>query len=127
MKWLPYISLVSRRPNALKYTGFYNDLPNNWQNYLDELPKEEKRDALLTLKKIIENGAMEDASLSLDQALNNGVKDLDSILASYYNLTQQVEKPIPLKLSDLKIQTPSFTIDTSEYDALLKEVMQNAK
>lgn len=123
MKWLPYINLISRRPNALKYTGFYDDLPNNWQNYLDELPKEEKRDALLTLKKIIENGAMEDASLSLDQALNNGVKDLDSILASYYNLTQQVEKPIPLKLSDLKIQTPSFTIDTSEYDALLKGVM----
>ncbi len=70
---------------------------------------------------------MEDASKSLDQALDNGVKDLDSILASYYNLTQQVEKPIPLKLSDLTIQTPSFTIDTSNYDALLKGLVQNAK
>jgi len=123
MQWLPYINLISRRPNALKYTGFYEDLPKNWQNYLDELPKEEKRDALLTLKKIIEDGDIEEASKSLDQALDNGVKDVDSILSSYYNLTQQVEKPIPLKLSDLKIQTPSLTVDTSEYDALLKGVM----
>lgn len=127
MNWLPYIELISKRPNALKYTGFYEDLPKNWKSYLDELPKEEKRNALLTLKKIIENGAMEDAIESLDQALDNGVKDVDSILASYYNLTQQVEKPAPLKLSDLRIQTPSFTIDTSNYDVLLKGVMENAK
>ncbi|MDD3206686.1 MAG: glycoside hydrolase family 5 protein, partial [Lachnospiraceae bacterium] len=34
MKWLPYIDLMSKRPAALKYTEFYQQLPDNWQKYL---------------------------------------------------------------------------------------------
>lgn len=120
MNWGPYIDLISKRPMALKYTGFYEKLPQNWKNHLNELPKEKKREALLTLKKIIRNSSMEDAIKSLDQALNNGVNDADSILSSYYNLTHQIEKPIPLDLENMIIKTPSFVIDTSTYDALLK-------
>lgn len=30
MKWIPYIKLMANRPNALKYTEFYQQLPKIW-------------------------------------------------------------------------------------------------
>lgn len=34
MNWLPYINLMSKRPTAMKYTEFYQQLPDNWKKYL---------------------------------------------------------------------------------------------
>lgn len=127
MKWGPYIDLISKRPNALKYTGFYKELPKNWQDYLSKLPREDKRDALLTLKQIIENNAMEDAVDSLAQALENGVSDKDSILASYYNLTKKIKKIEPLKLKNPSIKVPSYSFNAIGYDALLNGGVENAR
>jgi hypothetical protein len=54
MDWLPYISLMAKRPTALKYTGFYGELPEIWQDYLSDLPSEKKREALLTLNAMLQ-------------------------------------------------------------------------
>jgi len=35
MKCHPYLSLIAKRPMALKYTKFYEQLPHQWQPYLD--------------------------------------------------------------------------------------------
>ena len=37
MDWLPYLTTLAKRPNALKYTGFYHQLPDPWQEYLSTL------------------------------------------------------------------------------------------
>jgi len=46
MDWLPYLTTLAKRPNALKYTGFSHDLPDPWQEYLKDLSKEEKKKSL---------------------------------------------------------------------------------
>lgn len=49
MKWLPYIDLMSRRPAAMKYTEFYQQLPDNWQKYLSKQNADGKRKGLTSL------------------------------------------------------------------------------
>lgn len=44
MDWLPYLSTLAKRPNALKYTSFYHELPDPWQEYLADLTYEEKKE-----------------------------------------------------------------------------------
>ena len=121
MDWLPYITLMARRPMALKYTGFYQELPTIWQNYLTELPSDKKREALLVLNTILEEHDISTATDALQVALNGGVKDVDSILASYYKLTKKVQQLQPMQLSNLSISVPSFKTDTSKYDALFMQ------
>lgn len=118
MDWLPYISLMAKRPNALKYTGFYQELPEIWQDYLSDLPPEKKREALLTLDAILRNHEIATATEALEVALKNGVNDTDSILTSYYRLTNNVQKLQPMQLTNPSIDVPSFQIDNSQYDSL---------
>jgi len=120
MQWLPYIALMSKRPNALKYTGFYDELPQVWQKYLTDLPADKMRDALLTLHKILKNHDMFVAENALSKTLASGVKDVDSILASYHYLTSGVQQLQPLQLSANVLHMPTFQPNNSQYDGLFK-------
>lgn len=123
MDWLPYISLMAKRPNALKYTGFYQELPEIWQSYLSDLPSDKKREALLTLNAMLQKHDIAAAADALGIALDSGVKDSDSILASYYRLTSKVQQLQPMQFADPYIKVPSFKTDNSRYDSLFnKEV-----
>ena len=125
MDWLPYISLMAKRPNALKYTGFYQELPENWQKYLSDLPLEKKREALLTLNTILQNHGISNAADALAATLCRGVKDPDSILASYYRLTTKVQQLQPIQFNNPYIQILPFKTDNSKYDSLfIREVNQ---
>jgi hypothetical protein len=125
MDWLPYISLMAKRPNALKYTGFYHELPKIWQDYLSDLPSEKKKEALLTLNTILQKHDIAAATDALEVALDGGVKDSDSILASYYRLTKKVQQLQPMQFTNPYIKVPSFQTDNSKYDSLFgKEVNQ---
>lgn len=121
MDWLPYISLMAKRPTALKYTGFYQELPEIWKNYLADLPAEKKREALLTLNTMLQKHDIAAAADALETALNVGVKDTDSILASYHRLTSKVQQLQPMQLSNPYIQIPSFQTDNSKYDSLFSQ------
>lgn len=125
MDWLPYISLMAKRPTALKYTSFYQELPENWQKYLSDLPPDKKKEALLTLNTILQKHDITAAADALETALQVGVKDCDSILASYYRLTSKVQQMQPMQFKNSYIQLPSFKTDNSRYDSLFsKEVEQ---
>jgi transposase len=121
MDWLPYISLMAKRPTALKYTGFYQELPEIWKNYLADLPAEKKREALLTLNTMLQKHDIAAAADALEIALNVGVRDTDSILASYHRLTSKVQQLQPMQLSNPYIQIPSFQTDNSKYDSLFSQ------
>jgi hypothetical protein len=90
MDWLPYISLMANRLTALKYTSFYQELAGNSQNYLSDLPPDNKREAFLTLNTILQKHDIAAVVDEIEIALQVGVKDCDSILASYYRLTSKV-------------------------------------
>ena len=110
MDWLPYITLMSKRPTAMKYTGFYQ-----------ELPTDKKREALLTLSAILQKHDVVTATAALESAIQLGVKDADSILANYYQLTARVQSMQPMQIKNPQIQIPSFQTDNKQYDTLFRQ------
>ena len=119
MNWLPYIDLMSRRPAAIKYTSFYEELPDTWKNYLEELPSNKKRESLLALRDILQKHDIGIASDALGIALSNGVKDADSIIAGYRRLTGS-EPMQPLPMNQI-MSMPSFIPDNKKYDSLFSQ------
>lgn len=119
MNWLPYISLMAKRPNALKYTGFYHELPDVWQTYLNNADPKTKREALLALNSILQKHDISIAEDALNVALSNGVKDATSIMVSYQKLTSSTPHLRPIKLQNNIIDMPVFETDTKSYDHLL--------
>jgi len=118
MDWLPYIELISRRPAAMKYTTFYNNLPDNWRKYLGSQDIEGKRKGLLSLYEMLKKHDINTAEDALTFAISNGVRDADSILAAYRTLTSPVQKMQPMQLSRNIVQMPSFTTENDKYDRL---------
>lgn len=122
MKWLPYIDLMSKRPGAIKYTSFYNELPENWQKYLVKQDTDGKRKGLVSLYSMLQKHDMRTAENALEFAISNGVNDADSVLAAYRTLTSQVQKMQPLQLKCNVVQMPSFNNDNTKYDDFFRIV-----
>lgn len=120
MKWLPYIELMAKRPTALKYTTFYDELPDNWRKYLNNQDAEGKRKGLNSLCLMLQKHDMRTAAEALAFSINNGVKDADSILASYRKLTSNVQHIKPMQIANTGMQMPTFQPDNSRYDNFLR-------
>ena len=124
MNWLPYINLMSKRPAAMKYTEFYQQLPENWQKYLGNQDTEGKRKGLASLYTMLHKHDMRTAEDALAFAISNGVKDANSVLAAYRTLTSGVQQMQPMQLDCNIISMPTFTVNNGRYDSLLqKEVI----
>lgn len=76
MNWLPYLSQLSRRPGALKYSGIYGMLPSCVQEYLDGCSKKEQGKVLRILAELSLKSSFEQAASAVAKVLSYGVKDL---------------------------------------------------
>lgn len=119
MKWGPYLELMSRRPTALKYTGFFRELPQTLQDYLTVCDYEQKKGALRLLVKMLEQSELDTAVEAFRFCIEKGIRDLDSIWAKYYTMActhTQVQDIL------LNAETPAiapYTVDNAIYDDLL--------
>jgi len=120
MDWLPYLSTLAKRPNALKYSGFYHELPDPWKEYLADLEYGEKKKSLNLLVRMITETDMDTATICLLEALDSGKVDADSILLSYRRLTEPTCNDFLPQLS-AGINSPAiYTPDLACYDVFLK-------
>ncbi len=119
MKWAPYLSLMSKRPNALKYTGFFQQLPLTLQEYLSACDYEQKKTALKMLTRMVADNELETAVEAFDRCIQKGIQDIDSIWASYYSMTC-THNPIPdFVINDTTPPLTPYDVDNSIYDSLL--------
>lgn len=118
MKWEPYLILMGNRPNAIKYTGFFQQLPLTLQEYLSGCDYEQKKDALRMLKKMVADSELETAVKAFNFCIEKGIWDLDSIWAIYYS-TVFANNPIPDIVVKDEIPCLSYGVDNSIYDNLL--------
>ena len=121
MNWIPYLELMSKRPTAIKYTGFYEQLPDIWKNYLNELGTNQKREILLKLQIMLQEHDMKTATDALEMALSNGVRDAESILTTYHRLVQPLQWMQPMQLPSDITQMPSFQTDNKHYDCFFNK------
>lgn len=86
MKWQPYLNLMAKRPLALKYTSFYDQLPTEWQMYFEACTVSEKQEALRLLAIVLKNHDFNKITEALNIASEHGHPSVESIKQVFYQL-----------------------------------------
>lgn len=124
MKWYPYLEVMAKRPKAIKYTRFFNELPDIWRNYIDNQDTEGKKKSIKALMKMIEGDDAEgliNATKAIEEARNCGVSNIDSIIATYYRIKNTNKVAInEINLKDNVPKIKEYKADISIYDSLYK-------
>lgn len=127
MKWYPYLEVMAKRPNAIKYTRFFNELPDIWKNYIDSQNTEGKKQSIKALMKMIDGNdtkGLINATKAIEETLNNNVNDIDSIIATYYRIknigNSEINAIKEINLKDSIPKVSEYKTDISIYDFLYK-------
>lgn len=118
MDWLPYLSQLSRKPKALKYTGAYNLLPEDVRGWIDVISPQEKSAALKMLADITKKSGFNVAVNSLEIALSCGVNDFESIMSTYRSIVNKIPALPRICLPTDVPELGKVDIDCKKYDRL---------
>lgn len=121
MQWLPYLTQLSRKPNALKYTGIYPLLPSSLQEYLERCSQGDRGKVLRMLAELTRKNGFEGALQTVAQALHYTVTDVDSLLNLNRHLYDVTPEPIPLRPGNGVPALIRLTPDLAAYDAGLEK------
>lgn len=121
MQWLPYLTQLSRKPNALKYTGIYPMLPQSLQKYLEKCDQSDKGRVLRMLAALTEKNSFNSAMATVDQALKYDVTDIDSLLNLHHRLYDKIFDMAPLHYGGNIPELMSVIPDLAAYDAGLEK------
>ena len=120
MNWLPYLDLMAKRPNALKYTDFYSEMPKSLKEYFDSCKLQEKRVGLKVLCRILKEIDIHRAAEIFSVAMEKNIKDTDSIISIYYKEVNNTpvfkDIELPGHIPDMK----SYETNIAVYDEFLK-------
>lgn len=119
MEWQPYLNLMAKRPMAIKYTSFYEQLPQNWQHYLEDCTVPAKQQALRLLSVLLKEHDFSIATEALSISAEHGHPSVDSIKQVFYQLIngRGVRKEIEIR-KDSFPAVPSVTRGAGLYDQL---------
>ncbi len=99
MKWLPYLTQLSRSPGALKYTGIYQLLPEVVKDYLERCSKSDTGKVLQVIASLTEKSGFDCAVETVGRALLYEAADVDSLLNLHNRIHGNVVELPPLRLS----------------------------
>jgi len=119
LNWYPYLETLSKRPRALKYTGFYRELPPIWQEYFEACDYQEKKNSLKLLVKMLRETDMETARHALEMSQESERCNAETIFLSYRRLIQK--EPSPFETGNEVPRLQTYTTDFKEYDSLVGE------
>ena len=120
MQWAPYLELMAKRPRAIKYTGFFKELPVQLQDYLDKCDLAAQKAVLQVLTKMVKSSDMATATAAFTDTLKRGLNDPDSIWSNYIRLTSGSYETALTELPQKVPELSPYQVDTSIYDLLLK-------
>lgn len=116
MDWLPYLTQLSRRPAALKYSGIHKLFPEDVTSFLEGLSIPGKKDVLTALARLSKEADFPRAITALKTAVGYGAEDADSIIATFSRLNSQVMEFQPLSLAPSVPHMPSYVPCINDYD-----------
>lgn len=120
MKWQPYLSLMAKRPMALKYTSFYDQLPVEWQQYFGHCTKEEKQETLRLLATLLKESDINVATKALITASEYGHPTPDTIKQMFIQIVQGRGLKKLLNLRATIPAMPPVTRDLNRYDHFME-------
>ena len=119
MDWLPYLTQLSRRPRALKYTGIYPMLPQDLQEFLDSCNYQTKKETLKVLAKLSERSSFSKAVEAVRSAILHGARDADSIVTMFNRLNTDIMDLAPMILAGSVPEMPPAKPNLGSYDHIL--------
>lgn len=122
MKWLPYLTQLSRSPGALKYTGIYQMFPESIQQFLEKCDKSKKGEVLKMIASLTATYGFKQAIITVEQALEYDISDSDSLLSLHKRLHLDHGELPPIQAGKNIPEIPSSTQDLSQYDRKLKRM-----
>jgi len=127
MKWLPYLTQLSRRPGALKYTGIYQMLPETVQNYLKKCDKSDKGKVLQAIASLTEKNGFDGAVETVEAALKYDAIDTDSLINLHSRIHGKVIELAPIRLVENIPNLTRVVPNLAAYDiSLAKAGVHNA-
>lgn len=119
MDWLPYLTQLSRRPGALKYTAVYSMMSEPLQRWIDARPRAELGSALALLAELTKRSDFVSACAAVEESLSRGITDTDSLVALHRRLSEHTALCEPVEQAQQRINAPRVRFDTERYDAML--------
>ena len=121
MQWLPYLTQLSRSPNALKYTGIYPMLPESLKDYLGKCSKSDKGKILRVIAALTERNGFEGALVTVGDALKYAATDIDSLVNLHNRIFGHVPELAPMHLAGNIPELVRVIPNLAVYDARLKK------
>lgn len=115
MIWAPYLTVLAKRPNALKYTGFYESLDKETRGFLNEQDLPGKKAILTELAKSSEIWGIHKSLSGIEKAIGLGAKDADTLISAFHfamNIPGKIPKNrVPHSLP----KTEEYVLSLSDY------------
>lgn len=119
MQWLPYLTQLSRSPNALKYTGIYPMLPQSLKDYLDKCNRSDRGKILRVVAALTQKNGFEGALTTVDHALQYAATDIDSLINLHNRIYSNAPELAPMHLAGNIPELMRLTPNLAVYDARL--------
>jgi transposase len=119
MQWLPYLTQLSRSPNALKYTGIYPMLPESLKVYLVKCSRSDKGKILRVIAALTERNGFDGALETVEHALKYAATDIDSLINLHNRIYGKIPDLAPMPLGENIPELKRVTPDLAAYDARL--------
>lgn len=126
MKWQPYLYLMAKRPTALKYTTFYDQLPFKWQTYLEECTLEEKKKALQLLSDLLKDHSLETATEALEIASERCHPSTETIKQVFHQLIHGRGSRETVRLKSTVPVMPIAERGMNQYDVFFQQERRKA-
>ena len=117
--WIDFIEIVLQRPKALKYSKFYQTLPDCWNSYTESLDKPRLKSALSFLKHCLIEDDIHFAVRVLTENINENMLDPKALWITYYRLKENSSVYNSTTLDNLLPTMPKYDISLSDYDSLI--------
>jgi transposase len=118
VQWLPYLTQLSRRPRALKYSGAWEMMPEPLQQWLSQQEPASVGGALKLLAELTERSSFDAACAAVSAALSHGAADGDSLVALHDRLTRY-SGIMPHVEPTASIDAPAVRFEPARYDEML--------
>jgi transposase len=116
--WTQYVSTLCKKPGAIEHTRFFHQMPQPWQQHLEQSRGKDRKNALQLLQEIVRDGNAALCNDVLELAGVNGRTDADSMRQCYYMIAKKEYRPEPLKMiSDAPAL--NYNPNLSAYDGLM--------
>ncbi len=119
MQWLPYLTQLSCKPNALKYSRIYTMLPEPLIDYLQQCNRSETGKVLRVIAALTRKNGFEAALGTVKDALQYSATDIDSLLNLSRRSYDDALEIAPLRLRDGIPELDRVTSNLSAYDVKL--------